>query len=137
MKNEVSLKWKSDMAFEGMVNNHKIILDADETVGGHNSGPRPKPLMLLSLAGCTAMDVVAILKKMRVELEDFNVIVSAEQTEDHPKVYYSAHIVYQFKGKDLDPEKLKKAIDLSQERYCGVSAMFRSFAHLTYEMQIL
>lgn len=137
MKNEVSLKWKSDMAFEGIVNNHKITVDADESVGGHNSGPRPKPLMLLALAGCTAMDVVAILKKMKVDLEDFNVVVSAELTEEHPKVYKSMHIVYQFKGNDLDPEKLKKAIDLSQEKYCGVSAMYKNFANITFEMQIL
>ncbi|HON19019.1 MAG TPA: OsmC family protein [Salinivirgaceae bacterium] len=137
MKNNVSLQWKSDMAFEGLVNGHKILIDADESVGGHDTGPRPKPLMLLALAGCTAMDVVSILKKMRVELDDFNVLVSAELTEEHPKVYKSMHIEYQFKGKDLDLEKLQKAVDLSQERYCGVSAMYRRIMDLTFEIKVL
>jgi putative redox protein len=136
-KNEISMNWKGNMSFEGEVNGHKIMMDADPSVGGENKGPRPKPLMLLALAGCTGMDVVSILKKMRVEVQDFNVSVSAEMTEEHPVVYSSMHIVYEFKGQNLDMEKLQKAIDLSQERYCGVSAMYKQFLKLTYEIKVV
>jgi putative redox protein len=136
-KSEISMSWKGSMSFEGEVNGHKIMMDADPLVGGENKGPRPKPLMLLALAGCTGMDVVSILKKMRVEVEDFNVSVSADMTEEHPVVYSAMHIVYEFKGQNLDMEKLQKAIDLSQERYCGVSAMYKQFLKLTYEIKVV
>ncbi len=136
-KNEISMNWKGNMSFEGVVNGHKILMDADATVGGENKGPRPKPLMLLALAGCTGMDVVSILKKMRVEVEDFNVSVSADMTEEHPVVYSTIHIVYEFKGQGLDMDKLQKAIDLSQERYCGVSAMYRKFVNITHEIKVV
>ena len=111
------------MAFEADVYGHKIMLDASEAGGGENRGPRPKPLLLAALAGCTGMDVVSILKKMRVEVEAFNVVVEGDLTEEHPKQYAKMHIIYEFKGKDLPMDKLEKAINLSEERYCGVSAM--------------
>ncbi len=136
MKNKVEISWKDEMGFNADVNDHRLILDADEMVGGHNRGPRPKPLMLVALAGCTGMDVISILRKMKIELDDFSVIVEGELTDEHPKFYHRVHLVYQFKGEDLDPEKLEKAINLSQEKYCGVSAMFREFADLTHEIRI-
>lgn len=136
-KNEISMNWKGNMSFEGEVNGHKIMMDADPAVGGENKGPRPKPLMLLALAGCSGMDVVSILKKMRVEVEDFNVRVSANLTEEHPMVYSTMHMVYEFKGQNLDMEKLQKAVDLSQERYCGVSAMYKQFVNVTHEIKIV
>ncbi len=136
MKNEVSMNWKGNMSFEGEVNGHKLMLDADSAAGGEDKGPRPKPLMLLALAGCTGMDVVSILKKMRVDLDDFNVKVSADLTKEHPMVYSTMHIIYEFKGKNLDPEKINKAVNLSQERYCGVSAMYKEFLKLTHEIKI-
>lgn len=137
MKNEVSMNWKGNMSFEGEVNGHKLMLDADSAAGGEDKGPRPKPLMLLALAGCTGMDVVSILKKMRVDLDDFNVKVSADLTKEHPMVYSTMHIIYEFKGKNLDPEKINKAVNLSQERYCGVSAMYKEFLKLTHEIKII
>ncbi|HPW65954.1 MAG TPA: OsmC family protein [Salinivirgaceae bacterium] len=137
MKNEVSMNWKGNMSFEGEVNGHKLMLDADLTAGGENKGPRPKPLMLMALAGCTGMDVVSILKKMRVDLDDFNVKVSADLTEEHPMVYSTMHIIYEFKGKNLDLEKINKAVSLSQDRYCGVSAMYKQFAKITHEIKII
>lgn len=125
------------MAFEAEVSGFKLMLDADSAVGGQNAGPRPKPLTLVSLAGCTGMDVISILGKMRVVPDYFNVSVEGELSEEHPKTFIKIHLVYEFKGKDLPIEKLQKAIDLSQDRYCGVSAMLRKASELTYEIKIL
>ena len=136
MTNKIECNWKEKMAFEAIVNNHKIMIDADESVGGENKGPRPKPLMLVALAGCTGMDVVSILKKMRVDFDDFSVSVEGELTEEHPKYYKLIKVVYKFKGKNLPKEKLEKAVDLSKERYCGVSVLLEKATELTYEIII-
>jgi putative redox protein len=135
-KEQVKISWKEKMAFSAEVNGHEIMLDASEKVGGENRGPRPKPLMLAALAGCTGMDVVSILKKMRVEVEDFNVSVEGDLTEEHPKQFSKMHVVYEFKGKDLPMDKLKKAVNLSEERYCGVSATYRQAMEITSEIKI-
>ena len=128
--------WKEAMSFETTLNGHKIILDADEAVGGTDKGPRPKALLLVSLAGCTAMDVISILGKMRVQPEAFRVETDGELTEEHPKYYHKLHLRYVFKGKDLPMDKLEKAVSLSQERYCGVSAMLSKAATITHEIVI-
>ncbi len=132
----VTTTWLEDMAFEADINGHKIIIDADEKVGGKDRGPRPKPFMQLSVAGCTAMDVVSILKKMRVQLDDFKVHVDGELTEEHPKHYSSMHIIYEFTGKELPMEKLKKAVSLSEERYCGVSYSYKQVMKITSEIVV-
>ena len=137
MKETVNVSLKEKMAFEVEVSGHKIIIDADENVGGEDMGPRPKPLMLAALGGCTAMDVVSILRKMRVNFETVNVKVDGELTEEHPKHFYKIHITYEFKGKDLPLEKLEKAINLSQDRYCGVSYSYMKAMELTYEIKII
>ncbi len=136
MKNTINMNWKGDMAFETELDGHKFIVDADDVVGGNDLGPRPKPLMLVALGGCTAMDVVSILKKMRVELSFFNVKVEANVTEEHPKHFNEMKIIYEFGGENLDEAKLKKAIDLSMERYCGVSVVYRKVMPVTYEIVI-
>jgi putative redox protein len=132
---EVTLK--EGMSFEVELNNHKFFIDANEKNGGQNRGPRPKALLLSGLGGCTGMDVISILRKMRIEPDYFNVVVSAESTTEHPVYYKKIHIEYQFKGKDLPMEKLEKAVTLSQDRYCGVSAMLRQVAEITHEIKIL
>ena len=136
-REEVNVTWMEKMAFEAEINGHKIVIDAAEKVGGENRGPRPKPFMLAALAGCTGMDVVSILKKMRVEPDYFNVKVEGDLTEEHPKQFYKMNVIYEFKGKDLPMEKLKKAVSLSEERYCGVSAMYKKAIELTSEIRIL
>ena len=108
------------MAFEADIDSHNIVFDADKEFGGQDLGPTPKPLLLTSLAGCTGMDVTSLLKKMRVEVEEFEVNVSGQLTDEHPKYYSTIHVEYIFKGSDLNKEKLEKAVNLSQERYCGV-----------------
>jgi len=136
MADKVSLKWQEGMTFEGVVNGHKLTIDADEKVGGKDKGPRPKALMLMALAGCTSMDVVSILNKMRMPYDAFSVEVESNKTEEHPVVYTDFKIVYKFKGKDLDLEKIRKAVDLSQDRYCGVSAMYKHIGPVTFEIEI-
>ncbi len=136
MKDSVIVKWKDGMAFEADVDGHKIMVDAKEENGGKNLGPRPKPLMMVSLAGCTGMDVVSILKKMRIELDDFAIHIEGDITEEHPKHFSAMHIIYEFWGKDLSSEKIKKAVELSQDRYCGVSASYRKAMEITYEIKI-
>ena len=133
---KVNVDWSGDMAFKAEINGFKLNIDADEKVGGKNTGPRPKPLLLVSLGGCTGMDVISILGKMRVVPEYFNVEIDAEQTDEHPKYYHKIHIKYIFKGKDLPLEKLEKAVNLSKERYCGVSAMLGKAAKITHEIII-
>jgi putative redox protein len=132
----VSTKWLENMAFEANVKGHKIILDAEPYVGGENRGVPPKPLMLVALGGCTAMDVISILKKMRVDVDKFNVMVEGELTEEHPKHFNKIHVTYEFTGKNLPMDKLQKAINLSEDRYCGVSAVYKKVMELTSEIKI-
>ena len=133
---KINVDWTEGMAFKANVNGFTIDLDADEKVGGKNSGPRPKPLLLVALGGCTGMDVVSILAKMRVVPDYFNVEVEAEQTDEHPKYYHKIHIKYIFRGKDLPMAKLEKAVNLSQDRYCGVSLMLGKSSEITHEIVI-
>lgn len=137
MKNKVDVTWTGEMSFEADVNGFKLALDADEKVGGQNKGPRPKPLTLASLGGCTGMDVISILKKMRVEPSWFNVEVEGELTEEHPKYYHKIEVTYMFKGENLDLEKLEKAVNLSQERYCGVNELLKKGALITNKIILL
>ncbi len=128
--------WQSGMMFETELNGHKLIMDAAESNGGTNKGPRPKPLMLAALAGCTGMDVVSILQKMRVEVSKFRIWIEALQTEEHPKHYAEIKIIYEFTGKDLPMDKLEKAVNLSEERYCGVNAVYKKAMKVTYEIRV-
>ena len=131
------VQWDSEMAFRAMVNGHELMLDLDEDSGGKNWGPRPKPLLLVSLGGCTGMDVISILKKMRIEPDYFNVRLEGEVTEEHPKHFTKIHLIFEFRGKDLPVDKLQKAIDLSKERYCGILYTLQKVVELTSEIKIL
>jgi putative redox protein len=136
-KTRIDCEWKDGMSFESELNGFKLTIDAAPEVGGKNQGPRPKPLLLLALAGCTGMDVISILKKMRVTPEYFNIHVEAVNTEEHPKTYSSFHIVYQFRGEDIPLDKIEKAVVLSQDKYCGVSDLLKKGAEITHEIKIL
>ena len=137
MTHNVETSWKGNMKFDAVVNGHHILMDAMPDVGGEDAGPRPKPLMIAALAGCTGMDVVWVLKKKRVNIESLDVNIEAEVTEENPIHYTKMHIVYLFKGKGLDMEKLKKAVELSQESYCGVSFVYKQTMQLTYEIKVI
>ena len=136
MKSKIECRWLENMAFEAEVNNHILVMDADEMSGGKDLGPRPKALTLVSLAGCTGMDVISILKKMKVKPKEFHISVEGELTEKHPMYYEKIIVSYHFKGKDLPEDKLKRAVGLSQEKYCGVSAMLRKGTEVVYEIVI-
>jgi putative redox protein len=135
--NEVTkVQHLNNMSFTAEVDGHEFKIDADADFGGTDQGPRPKKLLLAALAGCTAMDVVSILKKMRMSFDSFWIEVSGVLSETEPKVFTAFALNYCFRGKELDREKIKKAITLSQKNYCSVSAMFRSFAQITYTISL-
>ena len=137
MKHRIESAWQGKMKFNTEVNGHHFYIDqAGEN--GDNSGPRPKPLMLAALAGCTGMDVISILKKMKQEVELFNVVVEGDTEDEHPNAYVRMHIIYEFRGRDLEMEKIEKAISLSMERYCGVSAVYRKAGiEMTHEVRMV
>ncbi len=129
---------KEGMAFSTDMQGHEIMIDAEEQFGGNGKGPRPKALLLKSLAGCTGMDVVSLLRKMRVEFSDFAIEVSGELTDEHPKYYHTITLEYRVKLADeKDQAKFEKAVNLSQDRYCGVSAMLSKAAELKYHITYL
>jgi putative redox protein len=131
----IECNWQEAMQFSATVNGHTLILDAEAEFGGQDKGPRPKPLLLVSLAGCTAMDVIAILRKMKLEVKSFKVKVDGELTEEHPKTYRKIHIAYILSG-DLPAEKVEHAVNLSREKYCGVNAMLNKVSEVTYSIEI-
>ncbi|MFC2135007.1 OsmC family protein, partial [Bacteroidota bacterium] len=100
------------------------------------AGIRPKELLLLSLGGCTGADVAAILQKKRINLDGFELNVSAEMTDTHPKVYTKMNIEYVFYGKDIKEKDVERAIQLSLENYCGVTAMFKKAMEITHSYKI-
>lgn len=134
---KIKIDWLDRMAFKGEVNGHEIVLDVPEEGGGDDRGPRPKALAMVALAGCTGMDVVSLLKKMRVEIESFSVSVVGEIADEHPKKYTGMHVIYEFKGIDLPMDKLEKAVSLSEEKYCGISATYRDAVKITSEIVVV
>jgi putative redox protein len=137
MKKIVDVTWSSNMKFVTELDGHLLTLDSTPEFGGENEGPRPKALMMVALAGCTGMDVVSILKKMKVELSYFNVKVEGDMREEHPKKFDAMKIIYEFRGHDLELAKLEKAVNLSVEKYCGVNANYRDAMKMDYEIKIL
>lgn len=133
----VTTHYKGGMTFKSKVDNHIITIDTPENDGGEDLGPRPKKLMLSSLAGCTGIDVVSMLNKMRVEFSDFSMDVEANLTTETPKTYNWVKITYRIKVKEEDQDKVSRAVKMSKEQYCGVSAMFEKFAELEYEIVFL
>jgi putative redox protein len=136
-KHSIKTEWKGEMAFEADVNGHKVRMDATLEGGGQNSGSNPKKLQLVALSGCTGMDVVSILKKMRVDIEKCSIEVQGDVTDEHPKYYSHMHVIYEFTGKNLPLDKLEKAVKMSEETYCGVEALYRKAIEVTSEIRIL
>ena len=137
MSQQAIVTWKSNMAFEAAVNGHQIIMDSDTSVGGQDQGPRPKILLLAGLGGCTGMDVISILAKMKVIPDKFWIDITAELSDEHPKVFNQIKLVYNFKGNNLEYDKLEKAVNLSKEKYCAVSAMLSKTAKMQTEIKIV
>ncbi|CAM4114309.1 OsmC family protein [Zobellia nedashkovskayae] len=129
--NHITTKWLGNMQFESTnPSGLTLKIDAGPDDGGEGKGLRPKALMLSGLAGCSGLDVAALIKKMKLEVDDFHIETIANLTDEHPKFYDAVTIEYHFHGKDLAEKKLQRAVDLSVEKYCGVMQMFRQFATL-------
>ncbi len=131
------LKQVKGITFAGKTDsNHWITVDGPENFGGSDAGIRPKELLLLSLAGCTASDVVSILQKKRVKLDDFEINISAEMTEEHPKVFTKINLEYVFYGDNIAEKDVERAIELSQTTYCGVTAMLEKAMEINHTYKI-
>lgn len=115
---------------------HKIVMDTKKEVGGFESSMTPMELVLAALGGCTAMDVISILDKMRLDYEEFFIEVKGERKNEHPRVYKKVELTYNFKGKNLDIKKIEKAIELSLNKYCSVSNMINKTAQIRYNIKI-
>ncbi len=131
MTNNITTKWLGNMKFESTnPSGNNLTIDIAPEDGGTGEGYRPKALMLAGLAGCSGLDVAALIKKMKLEVAEFKIETIADLTEEHPKYYDKVAIEYHFHGSNLDEKKLQRAVDLSVEKYCGVMEMFRKFATL-------
>lgn len=133
-QDHITTHWREGLNFESFSDGFSIHIDehkGDET----RRGPGPKKLLLVSLAGCTGMDVAHLLKKMRIEVDSFDLDVKADKTDEHPKTYSRIYLTYIFTGKDLKKEKIQKAVDLSFEKYCGVSAMLKAHCPIDVEIE--
>lgn len=129
------LEWKGHMAFDAVgESGHTVRIDAAEAVGGLNSGPRPMELVLHGLGGCTSIDIVSILNKMREPMETLQVDIQAERAPEHPKRFTKIHLHYRLTGEGLDEKKVRRAIELSMNKYCSASASLN--AELTYSFEI-
>ena len=136
MTTKASMKWVKDMLFDAEVSGHHILMDADTQWGGKDQGARPKPLLLAALSGCSGMDVVSILDKMKVPEYTFNVEMEADSTSEHPITYHTIRMNFLFEGEDLPKDKFVKAVKLSTERYCGVMAMLKKAANIVVAVHI-
>ena len=131
---QINTVWKEKMAFDSQLGNHTIRMDTTPEMGD-DTGPSPKQLVLAGLAGCTGMDVASLLKKMRVEYDSFEIYTEADLTEKHPIVFSEIRLVYRFKGENINQAKVEKAVTLSKERYCGVSAMLQKNSPILYSIE--
>jgi putative redox protein len=136
MKESVDVKWDGGMSFEAKIMDYRIIMDADPEFGGQKKGPKPKPLLLVSLAGCTGMDIVSLLNKMRVEFSKFNIRVDGDTEDEHPRKFTRIIVTYEITGKNIDREKVEKAVILSKEKYCSVSATLKNSVDIDYIIEI-
>ena len=134
MTHEIDVQWMGKMQFNALVNGHTIVMDGPEKVGGEDNGPIPKPFVLTALAGCTGMDVAAILRKADKNPDEFDMKVIGEISKRAPIEYIAIHVVYDFKGTEVNKEAALNAVTDSQERYCGVSSMLKKALPVTWEV---
>ena len=138
MKHEASIRWAGKMTFIGKAgSNHLVPMDSGPEFGGDSSATKPTELLLLSLGGCTGMDVVSILKKMRQDVTAVELNIAAVRSEEHPEPYTKIDIEYVVTGRNLDEERVNHAVELSQEKYCSVTAMLRNACQFNYTVRIV
>ena len=133
----LSVNWVDGMLMVGKSHSgHSITMDGPIEIGGENLGVRPMEMLLLGVAGCTMIDVVTTLQKMRQDLSYCETKISAERANEHPKVFTDIHIHFIVKGKDLDSKKVDKAISLSAKKYCSASIMLGKTANITHDFEV-
>ena len=132
------VKWVEQASFLGETeSNHAVLMDGPPTAGGRNLGPRPMEMLLIGTGGCTAFDVVSILKKSRQAISDCYVELDAERAETEPKVFTKIHMHFVVTGRDIKPEAVEKAIKLSAEKYCSASIMLGVTAAITHDFEVV
>lgn len=133
-QHEIETQWMGKMQFNALVNNHTIVMDAPERVGGEDNGPIPKPFVLTALSGCTGMDIVSLLRKANKEVTDLDIKVIGELSKQAPITYTAIHMVYTFKGTEENKLAALQAVTDSQEKYCGVSFLLKKALPVTWEI---
>lgn len=134
---QVDIKHVKGMHFQGLGSSKTVInIDAGVSAGGSGSGASPMELVLMSLAGCSGMDIVAILEKMKISYTDLKIIVEGVRAIDHPRVFTEVNIIYHFAGESLSEDKLRRAVTLSLEKYCSVANMLNESVSLNYQIEI-
>ena len=132
-----TVKWLDGAAFVGESGSgHAMVIDGAPTAGGRNIGPRPMEMMLIGLGGCSAFDVVLILRKSRQAVTDCRVELEAERADTAPRVFTRIHMVFVVSGKELRESAVRRAVDLSAEKYCSATAMLRASVEITHEYRI-
>jgi len=132
------VKWLDNMSFVGeSESGHSVVMDGPPDSGGRNLGVRPMEMVLLGMGGCTAFDVVLILKRQRQLITDCQVELSSERAEEAPKVFTKIHVHYVVKGKGLDAKKVARAVDMTAEKYCSVSIMLAQSVDVTHDFEII
>ena len=134
---KTTVRWVDNMLMLGEAESgHAIVMDGPEILGGQNLGVRPMEMLLLGMGGCTTVDVVSTLKKMRESIRDCRVEISAERAEEHPKVFTKIHLHFIIEGANLNEKKVAKAVSLSADKYCSASIMLGKTATLTHDFEI-
>lgn len=135
---KATIRWTGDVSFVGGADSgHEITIDGPPEAGGRNRGARPMELVLIGMGACTAFDVVHILRKARQDVSDCVAELDAERASADPKVFTRIHVHFVVRGRDLDPEKVARAIELSATKYCSASIMLGKTASITHDFEIL
>lgn len=135
---KATIRWAGEASFEGKSETgHTVVMDGSPEFGGQNRGARPMELLLLGLGGCTAFDVVLILRKGRQEITDCVAQIDAERAPNDPKVFTRIHVHFVVSGRKLDPKRIEQALKLSAEKYCSASIMFAKTADITHDFEIV
>lgn len=134
---KTTIKWIDNMMMVGeSASGHAVVMDGPEELGGKNLGIRPMEMLLLGMGGCTTIDVVSTLKKMREEVQDCYAEITAKRTDEHPKVFTQIHIHFVIKGSGLNEKKVAKAVGLSADKYCSASIMLGKTAVITHDFEV-
>lgn len=135
---EARVKWVEDLTFVGESGSgHTLVMDGPEALGGHGTGMRPMELLLLGMGGCTSFDMIQMLKKGRQDIRDCVVELTSERSDEIPKIFTKIHVHYTVTGKKLKEAQVKRAVELSAEKYCSASIMLGAMAEITHDYEII